>query len=145
MINQNNNSSQSKTSKVLNRDNVQLSTQDCNDWIKNNLEKIVNLYLQAVLDLKKKSVQTALNELARKERAQNTSKFMAGDSLNRLKELTQQHQISFSDWKQESKISSSKVSSIAKKINPIQIESVEQFLKRGGEIKRLKNRRNAAV
>ncbi len=145
MIKQNNNNSQSKTSKVLKRDNIQLSVQECNDWIKNNPEKIVNLYLRSIRDQEKKSVEIRLNDLVKTERSQNKSKFMSGNSLIRLKELNQQNQISFSDWKQESEITSSKISSAAKKLNPIQIESVDQFIRRGGVIKTVKNRRNTAV
>lgn len=134
MIKQNNNNSKSKTSNVLKRDNVQLSVQECNDWIKNNPEKIVNLYLKSIRDQEKKSIQKKLNDLVKNERTHNTSKFMTEKSLGVLKKLTQQNQMSFSSWKQDSEVTHSKISSVAKKISPIQIESIDQFLDRGGEI-----------
>lgn len=148
MIKQNNNNSQPKTLDVSEQDTLLISavsTQDCNTWIKNNPEKIVNLYLQSVLKKKKKSVQTTLNELVKTERAHNISKFITEESLGTLKKLTQKNQISFSDWKQESELTSSKISSVAKKLNPIQIESVDQFIRRGGVIKTVKNRKNTGV
>lgn len=148
MIEKNNNNSQSKTSKVLKQHNITdvvLSVQECNEWIKNNPDKIVNLYLQFVLEQKKKLIQSTLNNLVKNERENNTSKFMSENSLNILKELTQKNQILFSDWKQKSKITSSKIKSFAKNIEPIQIESVDQFLKRGGVIKTIKNRKMKAI
>lgn len=145
MIERNKNKSQIKTSKVLKQHNitdVQLSVQDCNEWIKNNSDKIVNLYLQFVLEQKKKSVQSNLNNLVKKEREKNTSKFMSENSLDVLKELTQQNQMPFSEWKQKSKITSTKIKSLSKNIEPIKIESIDQFLQRGGVIKKNRKSKN---
>ncbi|MBL7555510.1 MAG: hypothetical protein JNM24_06775 [Bdellovibrionaceae bacterium] len=148
MIEKNNNKSQSKTSKVLKQHNitdVQLSVQECNEWIKNNPDKIVNLYLQFVLEQKKKPIQSTLNNLVKNERENNTSKFMSETSLNVLKDLTQKNQMLFGDWKHKSKLTSSKIRSFTKNVEPIQIESIDQFLKRGGVIKTVKNRKMKSI
>lgn len=123
----------------------EFSIQHCNEWIKNNTEKIVNLYLRSVQNQKKKPIQNLLNNLVKSERQQNVTKYMRPDSLELLKNLTQQNQKSFSDWKSDSNITSSKIQSISKKIDSIQVESIDHFLNRGGVIKKIKNRKNKAV
>jgi hypothetical protein len=138
------NKSHLETSKISKKDTSRankVSVEHCNEWVKNNTQKIINLYLRSLLDLKKKEIQKSLNKLAQTERLQNPSKFMRPESLESLKQLTRLNQMSFSDWKQESNITSSKVNSISKKIQPIQFESIDQFLNRGGEIKKVKNSR----
>ena len=148
MIEKNNNQSEFKTSNVLKQNNitdVQLSVNECNEWIRNNSDKIVNLYLQSVLEQKKKLTQLSLNNLVKTEREKNTSKFMSESSLEILKELSQENQMLFGDWKQKLKFTSSKIKSFSKKIEPIQVESTEHFLQKGGEIQTVKNRKMKTI
>lgn len=147
MTNSNINNLTNETSKVSKQNTLKvnkISIEDCNEWIKNNTQKIVNLYLRSILDQKKNNIQKSLNDLVKSERIQNSSRQMRPDSLEKLKELTKLNQTSFSNWKSESNITSSKIENISKRINSIQIESIDQFLERGGVITKIKNRKKKA-
>ena len=147
MTNSNINNLISETTTVSKQNNLKedkWSIVACNEWIKNNTQKIVNLYLRSVFNQEKNNIQKSLNELVKSERTLNSSRQMHQDSLEKLKELTKLNQTSFSNWKSDSNITNSKIDSISKTINTIQIESTDHFLERGGEITKIKNRKKKA-
>lgn len=124
---------------------VKLSVRDCNEWIRNNQKRIIDLYLRSIHDEKKKLIELDLNNLVKKEREQNPSKFMTSSTLNTLKKLTDKNKMSFTDWKQESKINNSRIYRLNKKIDPVKVESINQFVERGGVVNKIKTRKKKSI